>query len=85
MFKLPGYNQFLEINATSKEIILFHDNGFVPCCDLLAVLINNLGLAAVAMLSMTESGCKCRMVLSCLKVVNYFPGFFFACSSDDEF
>ena len=29
MFKLPGYNQFLEIRAASKEIMLFHDNGFV--------------------------------------------------------
>ena len=29
MFKLRGYNQFLEIRTTSKEIMLFHDNGFV--------------------------------------------------------
>ena len=36
MFKLCGYNQFLEISATSKEIMLFDDNGFVllrlACC-----------------------------------------------------
>jgi hypothetical protein len=29
MFKFLGYTQFLEIRTTSKEIMLFHDNGFV--------------------------------------------------------
>jgi hypothetical protein len=29
MFKLLGHSQFLEICATSKETMLFHDNGFV--------------------------------------------------------
>ena len=30
MFKFRRYNQFLEICAASKEIMLFHDDGFVP-------------------------------------------------------
>ena len=29
MFKFFGHNQFLEICATSKEVVLFYDNGFV--------------------------------------------------------
>ena len=29
MFKFLGHTQFLEIRTTSKEIMLFHDNGFV--------------------------------------------------------
>jgi hypothetical protein len=29
MLKFLGHNQFLEICTTSKEIMLFHDNGFV--------------------------------------------------------
>ena len=29
MFKFLGHSQFLEICATSKETMLFHDNGFV--------------------------------------------------------
>jgi hypothetical protein len=29
MFKFRGHTQFLAICATSKEIVLFHDNGFV--------------------------------------------------------
>jgi hypothetical protein len=29
MFKFLGHTQFLEIHTTSKEIMLFHDNGFV--------------------------------------------------------
>jgi hypothetical protein len=29
MFKFLGYTHFLEVCATSKEIVLFHDNGFV--------------------------------------------------------
>jgi hypothetical protein len=29
MFKFLGYTQFLEIRITSKEIMSFHDNGFV--------------------------------------------------------
>ena len=29
MFKFLGHNQFLEISAASKEIVLFHDHGFV--------------------------------------------------------
>ena len=29
MFKFFGHSQFLEICATSKEVVLFHDNGFV--------------------------------------------------------
>ena len=29
MLKLCGYNQFLEISATSKEVMLFYDKGFV--------------------------------------------------------
>jgi hypothetical protein len=29
MFKLLGHTQFLEICATSKEIVPFYDNGFV--------------------------------------------------------
>ena len=27
MFKFFGHNQFLEICSTSKEVVLFHDNG----------------------------------------------------------
>jgi hypothetical protein len=29
MFKFLGNTQFLEVCTTSKEIMLFHDNGFV--------------------------------------------------------
>jgi hypothetical protein len=29
MFKFLGHTQFLEVCTTSKEIMLFHDNGFV--------------------------------------------------------
>ena len=29
MFKFHGHTQFLEVCTTSKEIMLFHDNGFV--------------------------------------------------------
>jgi hypothetical protein len=29
MFKFFGNTQFLEVCTTSKEIMLFHDNGFV--------------------------------------------------------
>ena len=29
MFKFLGHNQFLAFCATSKETVLFHDNGFV--------------------------------------------------------
>ena len=29
LFKFLGRNQFLEISETPKEIVLFHDNGFV--------------------------------------------------------
>jgi hypothetical protein len=29
MFKFLGHTQFLDICTTSKEIMLFHDNGFV--------------------------------------------------------
>ena len=29
MFKFIGHNQFLEICAATKEIVLFHDHGFV--------------------------------------------------------
>ena len=29
MFKFIGHSQFQEISTTSKEIMLFHDNGFV--------------------------------------------------------
>ena len=29
MFKFFGHTQYLEIRTTSKEIMLFHDNGFV--------------------------------------------------------
>jgi hypothetical protein len=29
MFKFLGHTQFLEICATAKKIMLFHDNGFV--------------------------------------------------------
>ena len=29
MFKFPGHSQFPEVCATSKKIMLFHDNGFV--------------------------------------------------------
>ena len=29
MFKFFGHSQFLEICATSKEVVLFHDNAFV--------------------------------------------------------
>ena len=36
MFKLRGYNQFLEIGTTCKEIMSFYDNDFVllrlSCC-----------------------------------------------------
>ena len=28
-FKFLGHSQFLEICATSKEVVLFHDNAFV--------------------------------------------------------
>ena len=29
MFKFLGHSQFLEVCATSKEAVLFHDNDFV--------------------------------------------------------
>ena len=29
MFKFLGHTEFLEISAASKEIVLFHDHGFV--------------------------------------------------------
>jgi hypothetical protein len=29
MFKFLGHIHFVEVYATSKEIVLFHDNGFV--------------------------------------------------------
>ena len=29
MFKFLGHTQFLEVFASSKEIVLFHENGFV--------------------------------------------------------
>ena len=29
MFKFLGHTQFLEVCTTSKEIVLFHDHGFV--------------------------------------------------------
>ena len=29
MFKFLGHTHLLEVCATSKEIVLFHDNGFV--------------------------------------------------------
>ena len=29
MFKFLGHSQFLEIGATSKEVVLFRDNAFV--------------------------------------------------------
>jgi hypothetical protein len=29
MLKFLGHTQFLEVCTTSKEIMLFHDNGFV--------------------------------------------------------
>ena len=29
MFEFLGRSQFLEICATSKEVVLFHDHGFV--------------------------------------------------------
>ena len=29
MFKFPGHTQLPEVCTTSKEIMLFHDNGFV--------------------------------------------------------
>ena len=29
VFKFFGHSQFLEIRATSKEVVLFYDNGFV--------------------------------------------------------
>ena len=29
MFKFPGHYNFLEISASSKEIVLFHDHGSI--------------------------------------------------------
>ena len=52
MFEFLSYNQFLEIRATSKEIMLFHDNGFV-LLRLAGDLTNNLLLPVVAMLWLT--------------------------------
>ena len=43
MFKFLGHSQFLEICATSKEVVLFHDNDFVMlrfACDFNYQFIN---------------------------------------------
>ena len=50
IFKFLGHTQFLQICTTSKEIMLFHDNGFA-CCDLLAVLTNNPLMALITAMS----------------------------------
>jgi hypothetical protein len=52
MFKFRGYTQHPEICATSKEIMLFHDN-VLSCCDLLAVSTNHPLSALMAMLWLT--------------------------------
>ena len=53
MFKFCGYNQFLAICATTKEIMLFYDHGFV-LLRFLAVVTNNPLLALKATLGLTE-------------------------------
>ena len=85
MFKLRGYNQFLEIGATTKEIMSFHDNGFVllrlACC------FNKLFMGG-SLRSFTadwKTGCKLHMALSGHKVGSYLSTGFFARSFGDEF
>ena len=49
MFKFLGHNQFLEISAASKEIVLFMIT-VLSCFDLLVVLMNYPLLATIAIL-----------------------------------
>jgi hypothetical protein len=85
MFKFPGHTHFLEVYATSKEVMLFHDNGFVL-----------LRFACGFNWSSTH-GSSCDLILDwkvgCVhwlggyfhKVLGCFRWFFFARSLGDEF
>ena len=49
MFKFLGHTQFLEIRTTSKEIMLFHDNGFVLLRFALGYLTNSPLMTLITM------------------------------------
>ena len=49
MLKFLGHTQFLEVCTTSKEIMLFHDNGFVLLRFAYGFNYNNPLMALIAM------------------------------------
>ena len=85
MFKFRDHTHFLEVYATSKEIMLFHDNGFVLLRFACGFNQSSTGVSYYAFLV----DWKVRRIPWLggyfLKVSNYFRWLFFACSFGDEF
>ena len=85
MFKFVGHTQFLEIRTTTKEIMLFHDNGFVLLR--FACSFNWLSIGGPFHDVMVDGkvGLKCKMGSYFPKIDNYVRCIFIIRSFSDEF
>jgi hypothetical protein len=85
MFKYLGHTQFPEVCATSKEIVLFHDNGLVLLR--FACRFNQQSIVGFYRDVMDDRKVECIHYMDgCfLKLLKYFRWLFFSRSFGDEF
>jgi hypothetical protein len=85
MFKFLGHTQLPEVCATSKEIVPFHDNGFVLLRFACGFNWSSTDCYSCDVIPDCKVGCIPWLGGYFQKVSNYFHWFFFTRSFGDEF